>query len=380
MDGCRRERWIDSWKGFLIFLVVLGHVAGVMYHLTRGEGQSVAAFIYRWIYLFHMPAFFFVVGYVRGLRMQNYMPDWGGIIKKRAVRLLVPYAFWGIVSVLIFLTMTALVGRMQGYGANDYYRYAMDGIPWWRPFLSLLHAGGWPNNEGFRCNSVLWFLPCMFVTQVLFEGVMRFRHFLSRFQAFRGILVDCVLMLGCFILGGAVRLYVGGLPWCLDRAIRYLGFVVLGMMVGRFLRDSNHWSCHKVVEKYLIVFGGWSAFSCFVLIFPDLSWAYTCWSGYWAATSMAIAGCCLSLGCAWLLDCDWVAKLGIASLGIMVTHKFAILFLQSIYPGEKVLARLEGGCVVTCASLLIAVAVTGVTCAMTWIVRRKYPILLGEGK
>lgn len=45
-----RRSDIDIAKGFALFLVVLGHVV-TMHHT-----------IFRWIYAFHMPAFFFLSG------------------------------------------------------------------------------------------------------------------------------------------------------------------------------------------------------------------------------------------------------------------------------------------------------------------------------
>lgn len=64
----KRENWIDSWKGILIFLVVLGHVVGMLCHYTHGETSKFMSLCYKWIYLFHMPAFFVVVGVTTGLR------------------------------------------------------------------------------------------------------------------------------------------------------------------------------------------------------------------------------------------------------------------------------------------------------------------------
>ncbi|MEI3166670.1 MAG: acyltransferase family protein [Lachnospiraceae bacterium] len=57
-----RRSDIDIAKGFALFLVVLGHVV-TMHHT-----------IFRWIYAFHMPAFFFLSGMT--FRPEKYHPVW----------------------------------------------------------------------------------------------------------------------------------------------------------------------------------------------------------------------------------------------------------------------------------------------------------------
>lgn len=63
-----RIGWVDSWKGLLILLVVFGHVVGMLVHYSSGVAQSVMAVAYKEVYLFHMPAFFLLVGMVDRLR------------------------------------------------------------------------------------------------------------------------------------------------------------------------------------------------------------------------------------------------------------------------------------------------------------------------
>ena len=49
----------DNLKFFLIFLVVLGHFASAYYNRV---GADILKSIYSFIFAFHMPAFFFVMG------------------------------------------------------------------------------------------------------------------------------------------------------------------------------------------------------------------------------------------------------------------------------------------------------------------------------
>lgn len=56
--GANRIGWLDSLKGFLIVLVVFGHVI-----LPIDRMPSQISFLYDFIYLFHMPLFVFVSGF-----------------------------------------------------------------------------------------------------------------------------------------------------------------------------------------------------------------------------------------------------------------------------------------------------------------------------
>lgn len=84
--------WIDSLKGILILLVVLGHV--VLYTYTDDYYDN---HLWRYIYSFHMPAFMALSGWCtfrphtqnRGLRES---------ILRRSRQLLVPYLVWSLVK------------------------------------------------------------------------------------------------------------------------------------------------------------------------------------------------------------------------------------------------------------------------------------------
>lgn len=95
----KRLLWLDSLKGWLILLVVLGHA--IQYSLMSSCENN---HLWNIIYSFHMPAFMAVSGYV-AFRPGNIMG--GGIISllskinRRFQQLLVPFFLWSLVSVII---------------------------------------------------------------------------------------------------------------------------------------------------------------------------------------------------------------------------------------------------------------------------------------
>lgn len=364
-----RESWVDSWKGILIFLVVLGHVAGMMYHFSTGEARAVMRYVYRFIYLFHMPAFFLLAGVLSGLKfkVQGLRSDTSQIRSfawRKFHRLLVPYFFWGVVSVVIFLATAAVTARLGGSATDGYYGSRMFDFPWWRPFVSLLHAGFWPNGEGFRCNSVLWFLPCMFCVLLVRKMVQSLMFKVQSSGARKLVLAFFLLA-----LGGFLRLYVGPLPWCLDRVPRFLAFVYLGEVIASLPTPKRL----NVGTSKLFLFG-WLVFAIGVVFFPDLSVPYSSWVWYFAEAGMALLGGALSMVFARIVDCRWLAGLGAASLGVMLIHKFPVVLVQSF-------AGKFGGLEVWKVGALV-VGGTAVVTALSWgaakIIRTWAPWSVGE--
>lgn len=86
-----RDSTIDIAKGIGIFLVVLGHFA------------VFASSLYHYIYLFHMPLFFFISGmFAKPMSIKE-------CLVKKAKRLLVPYLFYWIFNHLIQYTSQTIV-------------------------------------------------------------------------------------------------------------------------------------------------------------------------------------------------------------------------------------------------------------------------------
>ncbi len=137
--GKKRIAWIDISRGIGILLVVYGHALspGIIRYL---------------IYAFHMPLFFFLSGLVF-----RYKPDesWQSFIGKNARNILLPYLIFAILSLLLWYVTRRpeLPAVLLQFG-------------------SIFYGNG--NNNLLAFNNLLWFLPCLFLTRVLFFAVTRY--------------------------------------------------------------------------------------------------------------------------------------------------------------------------------------------------------------
>ena len=115
-----------------MFFIVYGHT------LRGGEVTT-------WIYTFHVPLFFFL----SGVTFHGEALDIKIFLKKKVVALLVPFFVWALISTGIFAVMSSFISMqttLQSSQAN--------------PLISML--------MGYcDANSPLWFLPCLFIVEIL---------------------------------------------------------------------------------------------------------------------------------------------------------------------------------------------------------------------
>jgi len=78
-----RDLKLDSLKGFLIILVVIGHIPFGSFNLEKTE---ILKYFTQWLYFFHMPLFFAI-----SVLFIKTKYAW---LVKRASLILVPYLFW----------------------------------------------------------------------------------------------------------------------------------------------------------------------------------------------------------------------------------------------------------------------------------------------
>lgn len=181
-----RDTSLDAVKGVLISLVCLGHV-----HLFSERFPNAVNFLY----LFHIPLFLAVSCFMVSVRAPS---DLAPFARRRFAKLILPCFSW----VVIYSLLAAVSGRRTFVSFGD-----------WIADLSL--ALGMANISAMReatSSALLWFLPCLFTTNMLFA--------VFRSTGFRNsvcFLFACVVYLMAYpILGSNSHVYV---PWGIDVAV-----------------------------------------------------------------------------------------------------------------------------------------------------------------
>lgn len=353
--------WIDRYKGLLIIFVVMGHVIGGAYHIAQESAQPLLHYAFLTIYYFHMPAFFFVAGVT--WRIKEGEPI-GFFIMKKAKRLLVPYVIFGLLSTVLYcLTVGEIQSTLQGAQTTSYYQGRFAGR-WIDCLLGLLHGGGWPNGEGLRMNSVLWFLPCMFTAEVLYYVVEKMGWIARGKHAF---------VIGCVVLTIVLPRIGFALPWGLSQAPYYLLF----LMLGTEWRKSG-WTISDMCMgmRIAILAAGMVGYVAVVYALPNPWIQVEHWP--WKVVYMALAafGCVLFAEVSKALKGPWLAACGMASMGIMLMHKFLVVGLElKVGVMRRFIASGLVGAIIGC--LVVGAASTLVCYVLTRVIQRKAKWVLG---
>lgn len=357
VDRAKREVWLDCWKGILIILVVLGHLSGGAYHLAHGESQVILQYIFKLIYTFHMPAFFFISGYT-----YREGENW---YHKKIQRLIVPYFVFGVISVLLYWVMQDGVKSLFLKAESTAFysdHIGVRGIC--GCLLSLVHGGGWPNGEGFRYNSVLWFLPCMFVGLLAFKPVAR-----------RGVVGVSVFMFVCVIAKICFAL-PGNLPWGVSLVPWYCIFICLGWFAKRY----SIFNCGESgYRRIMLLIGMIFLYGIAAYLLPNPSHLRQHSAGRLLLLLIAIGGCYVSGQIAKAVRGTWIAYIGMSSLGIMLTHKFLVVLIQTKIRCFRSLMDMSPLMAVL-GVVLITVLITFTCIVLIWPIRRWMPWALGEFK
>ena len=195
-----RRSDIDIAKGFALFLVVLGHVV-TMHHT-----------IFRWIYAFHMPAFFFLSGMT--FRPEKY-PSCLDYIKKRGRTLILPY---------FAITLTALAICT----IRPYYHQAISEYGW-KHILKWIFYYGQPQQI---YTGQLWFLPALFFAGLYALAWLRIfdrKHIVTRCYALTALMLAGT----CIRLADPLIPVMERLPWKLDSALCAAVFLIAGYYTNR---------------------------------------------------------------------------------------------------------------------------------------------------
>lgn len=208
----KKERltYLDIAKGIGILLVVIGHV----YVFNK---QIVDRFFVIWLYSFHMPLFFIISGMLIAYKNEK---DILKFIIKRIKGILIPYAFFSVLSIIVF----AIV--------NDFNKAVI---------IQSIKA----TVCGIGIDT-LWFLPALFFGEVIFfvlKNLLKNKY------------VICVCSAVIYIIGNFMMKDYGIICLFLGRIFIAIGFIMVGNYTLDFVRKRNMpWYVLAILAILSVVF------------------------------------------------------------------------------------------------------------------------------
>ena len=347
-----RENWIDRLRGVLILLIVLRHVAGpCVDRLCSGDAAGVLSALMTFSIAFSLPGFFMLAGMCYKSNV-----EWKAFVCRKVERLLLPYAVFAIFSWIVY---DAVYSEWDGVLGQ---------------MLTTIMGG--QDGKSFKCNSVLWFPPAMFMTLICYRTVEA--------SAKLRTTLKILLCLALWILRACVIKYkVSFLPFGINGMIWYAPYFIIGTMAKDWLRSvSAFWLGLVSLSGFIIL---WILAYTFP-IHPLSAEGFLSIQGSFANIGMGVLGTFLSVAVARsrLWDVRLIRPLercliaiGLASLGIMLMHKFPIVALQERIPviramfGDDIVMAMIG-------TILVFTVATMVSYFATILLRRFAPWAIGE--
>lgn len=252
----QRYKYLDIARGIGLMLVIISHSSGLSPYLIN----------------FYIPLFFVLSGYV-----YKEGRSYGENVKRKAVRLLVPYFGY---SALLF-AFYAISGRSM-----EEMKLSLFGVFYSRFCLYRAQA---PDNVYLFtiANGAMWYLTAFFVASLLYHLVV------DRCLASRRFLV------GCGIVLLAVTMALAYLPVLLPWSIDLIGVAVLFMLAGTLLGRAQFFEKKWNVPLVLLVLVGYVVLS---TVNPGINMSLREYGAYGAPSVplFVLIGLSGSMLCIWL--------------------------------------------------------------------------------
>lgn len=194
-----RDIGIDFAKILLMYLVVLGHIINV------GSVDSLKT-VYRIIYWFHMPAFFFITGYLTNLSKESF----GEFTRRKAINYLVPYFTYCLLIFVLFRP------RILAHFFRTFYSGGV-------------HAG--PTGP-------FWYISCLFMTLLFFKFLAQYKNIIAILVALIMWIVahyfkDLLFLPTPSLLVNPLRSPTIPLPWGISQLFISAMFFLLGQYANK---------------------------------------------------------------------------------------------------------------------------------------------------
>ena len=200
MENTKRLDYLDYAKGFGIILVVLGHI------------YDISNPIKIWLYSFHMPLFFIISGLL--IRYTNINErDMNGIIVSKFKSLIIPYIFFELVAIFIWMCQNEFTLSALRWNVVD-------------SILMYCKAG------------TTWFLFALFVSEIIFILLLKYIKSNKMSTLITVILFliplivktenhNILVLFRCFIANGFLYVGYDGYDLLINRDIKFINIILL---------------------------------------------------------------------------------------------------------------------------------------------------------
>lgn len=292
MTEGKRIHWVDYTKAVAIWLMVVCHFGLRPWELSR------------WIYIFHMPAFFFVSGY-----LDKGAPLTFALFKKYFRQILVPYFFFSVCALSTCWIAPYYHPELFGVGsvADSFVRSV----------VGMLLMDNTVRSYSLMPEGALWFLVALFEVKVLFALMCLCRNKCK-------VLVPMILLALLFVFRMHIPFFT------LDSAAMAVPVYAAGYFFRRFdliERVKGLWACLVVAAALWLYMGFIAPLNGNV----SMNMAFTGRNAVMFYVNGILGSMALIFTCKLLPEkSSLLSRVGTCTLVILATHSYVIRLAKLI--------------------------------------------------
>ena len=344
-----RIAWCDTFRGLMMFAIVWGH--------ALGEGILTNSALNTYLYSFHVPAFFFISGFLYSGNKKRFSQFFIGKVKT----LMLPYYIFALVSIAVYAVLGSVAASSLEVSVKS------TGIV--PSIIGMLYANGY---DGYmKWNTALWFIPCLFLMTLLFYPLNKLSEKISKRIGMHFTCGALLLVSSSVALLNYYLFNINRLPFGAESGIYLFPFFIAGYWM-KSCGDSFKMSVPvKAAVSFILIAAG------AVTSLPvekHVNYVRSDYNNIFLFYLSAILSILGYLILSQLISCRPLEYMGRNTLPVILMHKFPIVFFQiilnSLFVGDVFVA------------FITATAVAAVSFAATLlcgeIIRRILPPVLGE--
>ena len=337
----KRIDYIDLLRGFAIFLIVFYHMIGYSKNLSN---------ILIYLSSFHVSLFFLISGFTYNLKDISFKD----YFIKKFKNIMIPFFIFSI----LFLIPYYLFDSMTGMSFNTLeITHFIKGIIY-----------GTGVNDLLKQNTPLWFLPCLFITEILSYFIFKLKDKYNLNNKF-------YLLIILFLIIGYIdyRYFFITLPYGINTMFTMMAF----FLFGNYLSNSKILALNKknkiILSIILIIFGViTSSFN------TKISYMTTNYGNYFIFLLSSSASCLgyLLLFSLFNIKDKYLLLIGKSTLGILIFHKLFVVLCQrfiSALNNSNMILELVLGIVLSFITIIICVIIDV-------IINKYFSFLYGKNK
>lgn len=336
----RRIEWIDIAKGFGMLVIVLGHVLRIGY-------------LKQFTYAFSVPYYLIL----SGLTYKCQEPK--AFIKKKFLRIMIPYYSFSIISILIYLVIGKYFQNFISLNQKE------TGL--FNNLLSMLYGNSRFLN--MEWNRPLWFLPTFFISNIIVNALEK------NINNKRPVLLLSLLILSYIVSLISNYIY---LPLQLETGLIFIFYIEIGIYLKNILFGKDYTNKNKYILLSLIGILAGCVLS-YLNGGVDLR-IMTFGKSYFMYIFVSLI---LSMSFNMLFivfdnKLKLLSLIGRNTLSIMCMHKFPIMVFQMIIPiTRNILLSNTENILMNFTSIIISVVVIAMCLFVTYLLNKYFPYIYG---